>query len=207
MKMNLLTGAYTEMVPYLQRLHTLAERPDTLRIEDFVEVLDEVLDFEVEKWVEDILVDVILDAFQKLPTALVSAISVRVPLHDGVPLRLCLYLMDQNDHMAERVIEQTDLLDEMDLIYRINVGQLNELMAISRRQNLSPDVIYALIESKRPQVYLELLENSSIHEREDVVRHLRERLEATASGAWATAVSDRINKVLQGAAEHEQIRA
>ena len=207
MKMNLLTGAYTEMVPYLQKLHTLAEQPDTLRIEDFVAALDEVLDFEVEKWVEDIVVDVILDAFQKLPTALISAISVRVPLHDAVPLRLCLYLMDQNDHMAERVIEQTDLLDEMDLIYRINMGQVNELMAIARRKNLSPDVLYALIESKRPQVYLELLENASIHEREDVVRHLRERLEAPASGAWATAVSARINKVLQRNAGHEQIRA
>lgn len=188
MKMNLLTGAHAELIPHMNKLYSLVVGDiKTLRVEDVLSALDAILDYKVDEWVEDIIVDMIIDALQKLPKERISDISMQFPLHDEVPLRLCLYLMDQNDLIAEKVIEDTDLLDEMDLMYRVHSGQINELMAIARRKDLTPDILLSLIECKRPQVYLELLDNPSVQVREDVVRHLKERLEESMSGAWAMA--------------------
>lgn len=201
MKVNLLTGAHAELVPHINRLHSLVVgNGNDRRVEDFIEVLGTILDYEVDQWAEDLIVDMIIDVFQKLPAEMIGDISMQFPLHDTVPLRLCLYLMDQNDHIAEKVISDTDLLDEMDLMYRVNAGQINELMAIARRKDLTPDILYSLIECKRPQVYLELLENPSVQVRDDVVRHLKERLENSMTGAWAMASHVRGSTALQARA-------
>ena len=184
MIMNMLTGAHASLIPLITALHDEASSNDNYDVGKIIAKLETVLAYEAESWVVDMTIDMVIDFFEKLPKPVLFEVSQNIELHDGLPLRLCLYLMDQNYTIAETLIEKTDVLEPTDLIYRIQSGQIHEMMAVARRKNLSPEVLNALVESKEPQVYLELLNNPCITVQEDVIRHLQEVSRRSPKMAW-----------------------
>ena len=188
--MNMLTGAHVALIPLITALHDEAASSDYHDISKIIEKLDAVLAYESENWVKDMTIDMVVDFFEKLPEETVFEVSQRIELHDGLPLRLCLYLMDKNVKIAQQVIETTDVLDTTDLIYRIHSGQIHEMMAVARRKKLSPEVLNALVESREPQVYMELLNNPCVQVQADVIQHLSDVASRSPKMAWYMVASN-----------------
>lgn len=181
--MNMLTGAHASLIPLITALHDEAasSQYDISRI---IGKLNAVLAYKTENWVENMVIDLVVDFFEKLPEDVMLDVTQNIELHDALPLRFCLYLMDQNHKIAEKVIETTDMLDTTDLIYRIQSGEMHEMIAVARRKNLSTEVLNALIESKEPKVYLELLSNPCLQIQSDVIRHLSDVAHRSPKVAW-----------------------
>ncbi|MCB9979773.1 MAG: DUF2336 domain-containing protein [Rhodospirillales bacterium] len=182
--MNMLTGAHAALIPLITGLHDEASAPDGVNTQRVIEKLDAIFSYDSDGWVQNMIVDLVLEFFDKLPESVVQEISCNMALHDKLPLRFCLYLMDRSTEIAANMIGRTDILDQNDLMYRIQSGELQELLAVARRHDLSLDVMNALIESHRPEVYTELLKNPCVTVRQDVVRHLSESARKSPKVAW-----------------------
>lgn len=184
MIMNMLTGAHASLIPLITALHDECASGEHYDVSKIITKLDAILGYESESWVKDMTVDMIIDFFEKLPEEIVIEVSQNIELHDDIPLRLCLYMMDKNINIAQDMIENTDILDETDLIYRIYSGEVREMIAVARRKKLPPDVLNALIESENPEVYMELLNNPCVQVQADVIRHLSEVTQRSPKMAW-----------------------
>ncbi len=184
MIMNMLTGAHASLIPLITGLHDECVCGDDYNVSEIILKLDAILGYESESWVQNMTIDMVIDFFESLPEDVLLDVSQNVELHDGIPLRLCLYMMDKNVSIAQNMIENTDVLDTTDLIYRIHSGQVQEMIAVARRKQLSPEVLNALIESESPEVYMELLNNPCIQIQVDVIRHLSEVTQRSPKMAW-----------------------
>ncbi len=184
MIMNMLTGAHAALIPLITALHAEAAVTDHHDISGITEKLNAVFSYEAESWVKDMTVDMVIDFFEKLPEDVIYEVSQRMDLHDGLPLRFCLYLMDKNSKIAEKLIESSEVLDTTDLLYRIQSGKVHEMIAVARRKNLTPEVLNALVESCEPEVYMELLNNPCVQVQADVIRHLADVAHRSPKMAW-----------------------
>jgi hypothetical protein len=180
----MLTGAHASLIPLITGLHNEAKHKNECDVQEIIRKINAILSFDAEGWAQNMAVDMIIDFFHKLPEEILTEVTQNIELHDGIPLRLCLFLMDKNANVAQQLIENTDILDTTDLLYRIHSGQVHEMIAVARRRNLSLDVLNALIESKQPEVYMTLLENQSIEVQQDVLQHLTELAHRSAKLAW-----------------------
>ncbi len=183
MIMNMLTGAHASLIPLITTLHDEAST-DEHDVSMIIAKLNAVLSYDAESWVHNMSIDMVIDFFEKLPRDIRFEVAQSIDLHDGLPLRFCLYLMDQNSQIAENMIENTDLLDTHDLIYRIHCGQVREMIAVAKRKNLSLEVMNALVDSREPQVYMELLNNPCVQVQADVIKHLSDVTKRSAKMAW-----------------------
>ena len=184
MIMNMLTGAHASLIPLITALHDECVSADNYDVASIIAKVDAILAYDSESWVENMTIDMIIDFFEKLPENALIEVAQNMELHDGIPLRLCLYMMDKNINIAQDMIENTDILDATDLIYRIHSGQIHEMIAVARRKKLSTEVLNALIESEVPEVYMELLNNPCIQIQADVIRHLGEVTQRSPKMAW-----------------------
>lgn len=143
-----------EVAPLLVRLyegHKLYgmvqdDRPETRA--ELTSVVAELLDVKLSGREQEMLADVLIALMRQAERDLRQALSARLAVMDNVPLRLVLFMANDEIAVAEPVLRQSVVLSDLDLIYIIKSQGPSYWQAIAVRENLGPHVIDVLADTR-----------------------------------------------------------
>lgn len=121
-------------------------------------VLEADLSFREAELVSDVLISLLKQAERDLRMAL----SERLAVMDGVPLRLVLHMANDEIEIARPVLQKSTVLGEFDLLYIIKSKSAEYWRAIATRELLSEQVMEVLANSDDFETALALAENTNI---------------------------------------------
>ncbi len=154
--------------PLLSRLydhnnsyHAAAEGDDTGRI-DLSNVMVDLLCLDLPASESELVTDVLLELMRQAEHDLRLALAERLAPLDGVPLRMVLHLANDDISIADPILRNSPVLQDMDLIYIIKSHQATHWQSIARRNNLSGPVINVLAETGDIGTAVTLAENKAI---------------------------------------------
>ncbi len=124
-----------------------------------LELLNEELSPREVELVTDVLIGLMQQAEEDLRRALAETLADR----DNVPLRLILHMANDEISIAGRVLKDSPVLGELDLIYIIKSQGPDYWRAVALRKILSDKVIDLLADTEEPVTAKNLIENKNIN--------------------------------------------
>lgn len=124
--------------------------------------ISSILEADVTPAEGEMVADVLIELLRQAERDLRQAISEKLSLLDGVPLRLVLQMANDEIEIAKPVLVQSPVLGDMDLMYIIKSKTEEYWQAIATRKTLSDQVIDVLADTKDFDTSLALAENESI---------------------------------------------
>lgn len=156
-----------EVAPLLVRLYdthnlySLAgeKGSDDARME-LATIMTDLLKVKLSEREKELIADVILGLMKQAERDLRAALSERLAAMDNVPLRVVLGLANDSIEVADPVLRQSPLLQDLDLIYILQSKGVEHGRSIAHRDNLTAHVIDALADTKDFQIAVNLSNNS-----------------------------------------------
>lgn len=185
------------MGPLLVRLHeshklyALAEDDRPTARAELAAVVTELLDVRLAGREQEILADVLIALMRQAEFDLRRALAERMAVMDNVPLRLVLFMANDEIEIARPVLRNSLVLSDVDLIYIIKSQGPEYWQTIAAREELSDSVINALADTRDVETAVTLAGNDRAvlteyalhiladmaHKNEDVARPLLSREE------------------------------
>ena len=184
MIINMITGAHAELIPLITDLNNCDMSGAEDNSEEISRKLKAIFDYKTQNWVTDMVSEMINDFFKKLPEALVVNVAEKISDHPKLPLHVCLFLMDYAHDISVLMLEKALVLSDQDFVYRMNEFEIDELIAISRRNVLSEYMIQRLIGCEEPAVYLTLLRNPNICAKAQLAEIMVVKARTSPTAAW-----------------------
>jgi uncharacterized protein (DUF2336 family) len=97
---------------------------------------------------QEILADVLISLMRQADYDLRRALSERMAVLDNVPLRLVLFMANDEIEIARPVLRDSLVLSDLDLIYIIKSQGPEYWQVVAQRENLSAGVINALADTR-----------------------------------------------------------
>lgn len=153
MSFNMLQST-PEVAPLLVRLYDshklygLAkdENPDARA--ELTSVMVDLLKIDLNDNEKELITDVLMTLMRQAETDLRMALADRLAVMDNVPLRMVLHLANDDIIVADPVLRQSPILQDMDLIYIIKAKGPEHWRAIARRDTLDMSVVDVLADTK-----------------------------------------------------------
>ncbi len=167
MSFNMLEST-PEVAPLLVRLYDthklygLAkdENPDARS--ELTGVMVDLLKVRLNDNEKELITDVLMTLMRQAETDLRMALADRLAVMDNVPLRMVLHLANDDIIVADPVLRQSPVLQDMDLIYIIKAKGPEHWRAIARRDSISTGVVDSLAETRDLATAVILAENEGI---------------------------------------------
>lgn len=106
--------------------------------------------------------DILLSLLRNAEKHLKQAIAERLSVLDKAPLRLILEFINDDIEVAQPVLKNSVALNDLDLLYIIQLRDSPFWQAIAARQNLGENVVETLVDTKDVATAKTLVENSTI---------------------------------------------
>lgn len=154
------------MAPHLVRLYESQElckfvKDDSPEVRtELLDSVTELLDIELSDLEKELLSDVLITLMKQAETDLRLAIAEKLAQYEDAPLRLILYLVNDELSIATPVLKESQALTDMDLMYIINAKNSGHWQAIADRNNLSGDIVNALADTKDVDTAVVLAKNT-----------------------------------------------
>ncbi len=121
-----------------------------------------ILEGEVSTREGELIADVLIKLVSQAENDLRCAVSEQVSKLDNAPLRLVLQLANDDIEVARKILKNSNILDDFDLMYIIKAKTSEYWQAIAERKILSDKVVDVLAETKDFPTALALVENENI---------------------------------------------
>lgn len=177
MSFNMLEST-PEVAPLLVRLYDthklygLAKDEDPDARSELTSVMVDLLKIDLNDTEKELITDVLMTLMRQAETDLRMALADRLAVLENVPLRMVLHLANDDIVVAEPVLRQSPVLQDMDLIYIIKAKGPEHWRAIARRDAITPAVIDTLTDTKDLTTAVLLAENVHIAFTEKALNNL-----------------------------------
>jgi uncharacterized protein (DUF2336 family) len=160
-----------EVAPLLVRLYDthklygLAKDDNPDARSELTGVMVDLLKIELSENEKELITDVLMTLMRQAAVDLRMALADRLAVLDNVPLRMVLHLANDEIMVAEPVLHQSPVLQDMDLIYIIKAKGPDHWRAIARRDSITPNVVDCLAETRDLTTAVILTENHDLSEK------------------------------------------
>jgi uncharacterized protein (DUF2336 family) len=127
---------------------------------------------------QDIVSDILISMLKQAERDLRRSIADRLAGLDQAPLRVVLYLSNDEIDVARKILAQSPVLEEMDLMLIIETQKSPYWQAIAERKDLQAGVVRALVETRDPSTAKTLVNNQDVTIPMDAFRVLSEMAKA-----------------------------
>lgn len=158
-------GNMPNLTPLLARLHeshklyALAHDRQPAARTELTAVVASLLDVKLSPVEQEMLADVMITLLRQGEMDLRRALADRLALMDNVPLRLILFLANDDIAVAEPVLRQSLVLTDLDLIYIIKSQGASYWQSIASRANISAQVVDTLADTRDEGTAIVLAQN------------------------------------------------
>lgn len=132
------------------KLYELAQDSQPEARAELTGVVSELLDIQLNGREQEMLADVLIALMRQAERDLRHALSERLAVMDNVPLRLVLFLANDEIGVAAPMLRYSPVLSDMDLIYIVKSQGADYWQAIAARENLSDNIINTLADTRDP---------------------------------------------------------
>lgn len=157
-----------EVAPLLVRLYDthklygLAKDHNPDARSELTGVMVDLLKIELSENEKELITDVLMTLMRQAEVDLRMALADRLAVMDNVPLRMILHLANDDILVADPVLRQSPVLQDMDLIYIIKAKGPDHWRAIARRENITTAVIDCLTDTRDLTTAVTLTQNNDI---------------------------------------------
>lgn len=156
------------------KLYGLLEEGKPQARQGLAHAVAELFETELSVREEEVLSDVLIGLMRKAELELRYALSVKLSAMDTVPLRLVLHLANDEIKVASPLLEASEVLSDMDLIYIVKSQGPEYWQAIAKRHSLGDDLINVLADTNDVGTAVNLSENERVTLTEHAVSVLSE---------------------------------
>lgn len=184
---------------FLVKLHdaqsvlSLAREKTPEAFKQLSDIIVEAMDGDMSHSEAELAADILVDLAKKLQKNLRKGLAARLAHLESVPLRLALYLANDEIEVAEEFLQNSPALNDTDLYYIVQGQGPEHWAAIAKRKGLAPEVINLLAEKYEYYTSRNLLNNKEIDltikalntlknfvaEHKDLIRQFVQRQEIT----------------------------
>lgn len=167
MDLNYLDKA-SKVVPMLVRLHDsqklydLARDKKPMAQEELSGAVAELIGMKTSERERELIADVLIGVVRQAEKELKMALSEKLSLMRDVPLRLVLYVANEEIDVAAPMLKNSPDLGELDLMYIVKSKPESYWRLIAQRHNLSDALINTLAETGDSGTVYHLLKNNDI---------------------------------------------
>ncbi len=153
-----------------QKLDSLA-RSDTkeARVE-LTSVMTDLLQIELSPTEQELITDVLIGLMRQAEIDLRKALADRLAVMDDIPLRMVLHLASDEPIVADSILRESPVLQDMDLIYIIQSQGPAHWQSIARRKFINGQVVDMLADTKDLDTAIALTENQTATLTENAVQ-------------------------------------
>lgn len=157
-----------EMAPLLVRLYdshriySLARDNTPSARAELTNVVTELLERKLEYKEQELISDVLISLLRQAEKDLRAAISERLAVMDNMPLRIVLHIANDEIDVAAPMLQYSQMLSDLDLVYLIKGQDAGHWQFIARRAGLSDRVIDLLADTKDIDTAVALARNDAI---------------------------------------------
>lgn len=158
----------SKMVPMLVKLHDshtlydMARDKKPMAQQDLSEAVAELIGMETSERERELIADVLISLIRQAERDLKLALSAKLSHMDDIPLRLALYIANEDIEIAAPMLVNSMTLGDMDLMYILQSKPASYWRMIAKRATLSSQIISTLVETKDISTVKTLLENNTI---------------------------------------------
>lgn len=180
---------------------------------ELTDVMVDLLNITLSDRESELITDVLLALMKQAETDLKAALAERLSTMPGVPLRMVLSLANDEIAIADVVLRNSPVLQDLDLIYILQAKGVEHGRSISNRHGLSGTIIDMLADIKDFQIAVNLANNDGVNLTEhayrifgDMARYsdvlakpllVREDLPQDVAGKLYQFVNNELKKVLK----------
>lgn len=167
MDLNFLDST-SEVTPLLvklydqQRQHAKGGRKKPSSCGELAAGVVELLRMELTPREHELVSDILIGFIRQAEKDLKLAVSERIAVMEGVPLRLALQIANEEIDVARPMLSQSSVLSDVDLVYIIKSKGSEYWQAIATRKELSDQVMETLADTKDIDTAITLAENENI---------------------------------------------
>lgn len=143
-------------------LYTLARDKNAGSRRELTDIMVDLLEIPLNARETELLTDVIVEITRQAEKDLKYALAERLSGSENVPLRMILNLINDDILIAEPLLRESPVLEDMDLVYLIKSHTAEYWHVISQRPNLGPNSINALAETHDEETAVNLAKNEHI---------------------------------------------
>lgn len=158
----------SKVVPMLVKLHDsqtlydLARDKKPMAQEELSNAVAELIGMETSERERELIADVLISLVRQAERDLKLALSAKLARMNDIPLRLALYIANEDIEVAAPMLIHSLALGDMDLMYILQSKPDSYWRMIAKRASMSPSVIKALVDTKDVSTVKTLLENNDI---------------------------------------------
>lgn len=144
-------------------LYALAESKNSSEsCHELTTIMTDLMSIRLSERESELITDVLLALMKQAEKDLKIALSERLAAMDKVPLRMVLAIANDEIQVADAVLRQSPVLQDLDLLYILHANGVSHGRAIAAREGLSGEVIDALAGTKDFEIAVTLCENDGI---------------------------------------------
>lgn len=158
----------SKVVPMLVKLHDsqtlydLARDKKPMAQEELSSAVAELIGMDTSERERELIADVMISLVRQAERDLKLALSAKLSRMENIPLRLALYIANEDIEIAAPMLAHSLALGDMDLIYILQSKPASYWRIIAKRAIMSPELINALVETQDDLTVKALLENNDI---------------------------------------------
>lgn len=144
------------------KLYSLAKDKRPLAQAELSSAMAELVGLETNTREEELIADVLIALMRQAEKDLRMALSEKLSVMEGAPLRLALHLANDDIEVAKPILKKSVVLGDMDLIYIIKSKTAEYWQVIAERKAMSDQLINILAETGDNQTVRNLIANMDI---------------------------------------------
>jgi uncharacterized protein (DUF2336 family) len=144
------------------RMYGLAKDRDPRARGELTDIMSDLLKVQLNLTETELVVDVLVSLVKQAEKDLRKAIAHKLSVMDDAPLRLVLFLANDEIEVATPILKHSMVLNDMDLVYIVKSKTPEYWQVIAERANMAPFLVDALAETKDLITAITLTGNKSI---------------------------------------------
>ncbi len=145
------------------RLYQLAEDRKPEARAELSHIVSGLLDMGLKQAERELIADILINLMRQAETDLRHAVAERLSTLANAPLRLVLFMAQDEIGVAESVLRSSPVLNDLDLLYIIQSKAPEYWRAIAAREMLNEPVVDALADTRDIPTACTLASNTHIH--------------------------------------------
>lgn len=145
------------------RMYQLASDKQPEARSELSHIVSGLLAMDLKQTEKELIADILINLMRQAETDLRHAVAERLSVLDNAPLRLILFMAQDEIGIAETVLRSSPVLNDLDLLYIIQSRDSDYWQAIAQRKDLNEPVVDALADTKDIPTAVTLAKNETVH--------------------------------------------
>ncbi len=145
------------------RIYQLAEDKQPEARSELSHIVSGLLAMDLKQTEKELIADILINLMRQAEKDLRQAVAERLSVLENAPLRLVLFMAQDEIGVAEAILRSSPVLNDLDLLYLIQSKDSDYWQAIAARHNLNEPVVDALADTRDIATATTLAQNETVH--------------------------------------------